>query len=150
MSYDNTKLDLAVSAWIKDNCFESKGETYAGDLLADFETYVAQTGALKGSPGRVAFGKALARAGFEKRKHCALTYWLNLLLEKPPEVSIPRSNKKPANTLRVETKIEKELKFAKLAEKKAAERKRQAATVQKRLLQETKQAFQAVGKPKTD
>ena len=145
MAYDNTKLDAAIEGWIKADCVEGFGETYAGDLLASFENYCAVTGALKRSPGRVVFGKCLARREYEKRKVCGLTYWAGILLEKPPVVSVPRENTKSEDTKRIEAR---RLRDEKLAEEKAEKeqaRKDRAKAVRERIKKESKEHNIEVG-----
>ena len=150
MSYDNTKLDAAINRWIKRDCSESFGETYAGDLLTNFEEFCADTGALKRSPGRVAFGKCLARREYEKRKVCGLTYWAGILIKKPPVVSVPRENTKSPDTKRMDAQRERQDKLDQEAKEKAAEKKSRAAKVKKRMKKESKKVNQNVKQVEPD
>lgn len=94
MVYDNTKLEAAFNAWLKANVAVGFGEHYAGDLLDDFCEFLAETGMLKRSPGRVVFGKELKRhGGFDRRKSGGLTYWAGLALKKPRALSPKRYSK---------------------------------------------------------
>lgn len=93
MSYDNTKFYRAFDAWLASNVEQGFGEEYAGALLADFDDYLAETGLLKRSPGRVVFGRKLADAGFERRKVMGLTHWSGLTLKKPRNVQPTRYTK---------------------------------------------------------
>ena len=144
MSYDNTKLDDAISRWVKRDCSESFGETYAGDLLNNFEEFCADTGAMKRSPGRVAFGKCLARREYEKRKVCGLTYWAGIVIKKPPEFSKPRENTKSPDTKRMNAQRERQAESDQKTEDKAAEKKSRAAKVKKRMKKESKKVNQNV------
>lgn len=145
MVYDNTKMDAAITKWIKRDCRQCPGETYAGDLLESFEKYCSRTGALKSSPGRVAFGKALRRRDFDKRKVCGLTYWAGLVIAKPRGITTPRQNAKSSDTKRLRQHQEFLDKKTKLAEDKLAERKAHAAAVKARMKAENKKHNQAVG-----
>lgn len=82
--YDNTKFEAAFAAWLEANVDIGYGEHYAGDLLDDFERFLAETKMLKRSPGRVVFGKELAKHDFDTRKRYGLTYWSGLSLKTPP------------------------------------------------------------------
>ena len=146
MAYDNTKLDIAVQSWISRDCVESFGETYAGDLLQSFEKFCAETGAMNRSPGRVAFGKALGRRNYEKRKLCGLTYWNGILLEKPIEMLQPRENSKSADTLRMEAKRARAEKEKLRQQEKEAARKARAAEVKRRMKAENKKHNLEIGK----
>ena len=150
MAYDNTKMDAAINRWIKKNCIEGFGETYAGDLLKSFDDYCAKTGSLKRSPGRVVFGMALARRNYEKRKVCGLVYWAGLLLKAPPGVTAPRENAKSSDTLRVKQHRERMDKKEELAKEQAAERESRAARVRARMAGESKKNNQAAGLSKPD
>ena len=93
MTYDNTKVDIAINNWIKASCKKEFGETYAGDLLNSFIEHCQRSGDLKRSPGRVVFGKLLADLGYEKRKLGGLTYWAGITLVSAPEKKAePASN----------------------------------------------------------
>lgn len=82
--YDNSKFDAAFAEWLKQNVTIGYGEHYAGDLLADFADFIAQTGMMKRDPGRVVFGRKLnEHGGFERRKIAGLTHWSGLALKKP-------------------------------------------------------------------
>ena len=84
MTYDNTKFEAAFTAWLDANVDIGFGEHYAGDLLDDFCEFLAESGMMKRSPGRVIFGKQLRlHGGFERRKALGLTYWSGLTLKKP-------------------------------------------------------------------
>lgn len=83
--YDNTKFEAAFAAWLEANVEVGFGEHYAGDLLDDFEAFLAETKMLKRGPGRVVFGKELAKHDFENRKRYGLTYWSGLTLKNPPK-----------------------------------------------------------------
>ena len=87
MTYDNTKFQAAMEAWLVARCDEGFGETYAGDLLEDFENWLVNTSALRSSPGHVVFGMELARLGFEKRRKMGLTFWGGVLLRNSPDLS---------------------------------------------------------------
>jgi len=93
----------------------------------------------------VAFGKALGRREYEKRKVCGLTYWAGITLRKPPEVSIPRENKKSDHTLRAEARRER------LTKQQAEEAAREKARIERqkevkaRMAGESKEKIQAVG-----
>lgn len=83
--YDNAKLEAAFQAWLDKNVEVGFGEHYAGDLLDDFDDFLRDTGRLKRSPGRVAFGRLLRLDGrFDTRKRMGLTYWSGLTLKNPP------------------------------------------------------------------
>lgn len=84
MAYDNTKLNAAFTRWIDECCVLTLGGTYSGDLLDSFEDFCAKTGMLKRSPGRVAFGRELARLGLEKYKDTGMTHWAGIKLKNPP------------------------------------------------------------------
>jgi len=150
MAYDNTKLDEAIRRWIERDCDETFGETYAGDLLASFESFCADTGAMKRSPGRVAFGKALARREFEKRKVCGLTYWAGIVLTAPPEVSVPRENAKKEDTQRLAARREKIAARQAEEARKEQERRERAKTVKRRMAGETKEKVASAGQFITD
>ena len=145
MSYDNTKMDAAITKWIKRDCRQGSGETDAGDLLESFEKYCSRTGALKRSPGRVAFGKALRRRDYEKRKVCGLTYWAGLVIAKPLGMTTPRQNAKSPDTERLRQHQKFLDKTTKTAKDKLAERETHAAAVQERMKAENKKHNQAVG-----
>lgn len=82
--YDNTKLDAAFAEWLKQNVTLGFGEHYAGDLLADFNDFIHETGMMKRSPGRVVFGRKLKEHGdLERFKRGGLTYWAGLSLKRP-------------------------------------------------------------------
>ena len=84
MRYDNTKLRLAMKAWLQARCIEGFGEVYGGDLLDDFVDFLDETHMLRASPGRVVFGRELALLDFEKRKVAGLTFWAGLRLKNQP------------------------------------------------------------------
>ena len=106
--YDNTKFNAAFDEWLKQNVKIGFGEHYAGDLLADFNEFIAETGMMKRSPGRVVFGRQLAEhGGFERRKVGGLTHWSGLTLKKP-RATIPvryASTIKRERTDRLDRKI---------------------------------------------
>ena len=77
----NNKLRHAIYAWLHTRCIEGFGEVYCGDLLSDFVDFLKETRMLRGSPGRIVFGKELARLGFEKRKVAGLTFWAGIRLK---------------------------------------------------------------------
>jgi hypothetical protein len=83
--YDNTKFEAAFAAWLEANVEVGYGEHYAGDLLDDFDRFLAETKMLKRNPGRVVFGRQLSTLDLEKRKRYGLTYWSGLTLKTPPK-----------------------------------------------------------------
>ena len=87
MTYDNTKIRAAMNGWLAARCDVGFGATYVGDLLEDFENWLAETSALESSPGPVVFGKELLRLEFEKKRKLGLTYWAGMRLRKSPELS---------------------------------------------------------------
>ena len=107
MIYDNTKLRLAISAWLHSRCIEGFGEVYCFDLLADFVDFLSESQMLNGSPGRVVFGQELARLGFEKRKVAGLTFWAGIRLKNQPwdQVTRPHQYAKSLIKMRHEEKI---------------------------------------------
>ena len=152
MAYDNTKLDLAVSQWITDNCELTFGETYSAELQTDFEQYCADNSLMKRSPGRVAFGSALGRRDFEKRKVCGLTMYAGLTLKTPANTFRPRENAKSPDTMRLQSQqarqeeAEKKRKDMETEKKlREKEQKNHAAEVKKRMAGETKESVQAAG-----
>ncbi|MCZ6501861.1 MAG: hypothetical protein O6945_05015 [Gammaproteobacteria bacterium] len=82
MTYDDTKLNAAFAAWLDQNVEQGFGDHYAGDLLDDFEEFLAETKMMRRHPGRVIFGRKLGEAGFGKRKYLGLTYYYGLTLKK--------------------------------------------------------------------
>ena len=141
MAYDNTKLELAVDRWLTAECIEGFGETYSGTLLTSFEDFCFESGALKRSPGRVAFGSALKRRGFETRKMGGLTFWAGITLKTPPAIIEPRQNPAAAES-RTATRVHKIEENQSKLENSAAERAQRAAEVKKRMRDETKERNQ--------
>jgi len=142
--YDNTKLENAVANWLELCCDEAFGESYAGALFDSFNAYLAESGDLKRTPGRVVFGRELARRGFEKRKRAGLTYWAGLLLKAPPADTAPRHYSKTAEQLeerRQESEAEREAREAEAQ----AERAQHDSEARKRMARETAGAARAVG-----
>ena len=90
MIYNNTKLRRAMYAWLHARCDEGFGEVYCGDLLDDFVDFLDETHMLRASPGRVVFGRELARLDFEKRKVAGLTFWAGLRLKNQPWEQVSR------------------------------------------------------------
>jgi hypothetical protein len=115
MSYDNTKFHAAFDAWLDQNTDVGFGEHYAGDLLDDFCSFLAETKMMKRSPGRVVFGRRLAEMGFDRRKSLGLTYWSGLSLKKPRSTT-PKRYKK---TVTAETREASERESIKLEKAKA-------------------------------
>ena len=152
MPYDNTKLDLAVSRWLERNTKKSKTRTsYARDMLHDFDCFCEETKALKNSPGRVAFGSALVRAGCQKTKSQGYSAWLGLVLKNPLEVSLISHNVLSGAALARQTeRLDERTKEAeanqKNAEKeRAKDRTDHLARMRARMAGESKAAIVAAG-----
>lgn len=144
--YDNTKFEIAIKNWLKACCKKGFGEEYAGDLLDSFIKYCKRSKDMKRSPGRVVFGKELARLGFDRRKLAGLTYWSGLALRKAPKKTAVRRYKKTTDAIDEKVKVKKE----KVVSDKAEARKEKIqhrTEVQKRMARETPEAARAAGGP---
>lgn len=73
--YDDTKLEIDVREWVKQQCqLEPDLETYVGDLYEDYNRWRAYEGMISGPPGRVAFGRQLNKIeGLSNRRRLGLT-----------------------------------------------------------------------------
>lgn len=144
--YDNSKFEIAIKNWLKTCCKKGFGEEYAGDLLDSFIAHCKATKDMKRSPGRVVFGKELARLGFDRRKLAGLTYWSGLALRKAPKKTAVRRYKKTEAAI-----VKKdEAKKAEAVNDKAQDKKEKIqhrTEVQKRMARETPEAARAVGGP---
>ncbi len=152
MSYDNTRLDLAVSRWLESNTQKSKVKTtYARDMLNDFVSFCIEKKAMKGSPGRVAFGSALVRAGYKKTKSQGYSAWLGVVLKNPPEVSAISRNVLTGSALARQTDRladsakEAEANQKNLKKERANDRADQLARMKVRMAAESKEVIVAAG-----
>lgn len=134
--YNSTKLIKAISAWIKADCQEGFGQTYAGSLFQSFEAYLERTSALKSSPGRIAFGRELAGLKrFEKKQIGGLTHWTGIVLKAPATVVPLRQAKTIKKLTQRATVRTKQLKSS--PKKRAAEQKSRLKEVRKRMKAES-------------
>ena len=152
MAYDNTKLDLAVSRWLERECTTGgDNSAFARDLMESFVDFCKDTKALKNSPGRVAFGKALTRSGHVKIKTKGYSAWSGIELINPPEVSaICQNSLTGAALARQKARLAQREKEAKANQKKlekerADDRADHAAHVRDRMRGESKEVAQAAG-----
>jgi hypothetical protein len=136
--YDETKLEAAVDAWVEKRAKLGFGQHYIRDLLADFESFLAETAMLQASSGVVAFGRQLIRLGLGTRRLHGVTYRTGIALQ----MEIQQTKRaRYAPTLRKQKTAEAtKAKVATAARKKAvmsdeerAERKRK---VKERMAQE--------------
>lgn len=145
--YDDTKLIEAFDTWMKSNVDLGYGEEYAGDLLADFENFLRETKMLNASPGRVAFGKQLARIELTKRKRSGLTYWCGLELKNRPNVRPRRYRKTEEKIERRMQRLEKFEEAEEWDDSPEAEAARLAA-FRRELKAETRENVEKVGSEK--
>lgn len=146
--YDNTKFEAAFKAWLESNVTLGFGEHYAGDLLNDFEDFLRKTKMLKRSPGRVVFGKELAKLDLDKRKRYGLTYWSGLELKNPPKKDALEPRRYARTQAAQEERWLEQERLRKLAEfddSPEAEQARRAA-FKRELAGETRENIVKVGK----
>jgi len=150
--YDETKLEAAIDAWVKERAKLGYGQHYTRDLLADFEAFLAETAMLQASPGLPAFGRQLTRIGLGQRRLNGMTYRTGIMLKTPPPEA-PREQYAPTKK-RHRTAKATQTKIAKTARKKAilsdeerAERKRK---VKERMAGETAEKHRNVEQEKTE
>lgn len=146
--YDDTKLEAAFAAWLEANVELGYGEHYAGDLLDDFDKFLAETKMLKRNPGRVVFGKLLGTLDLDTRKRYGLTYWSGLTLKNPPK----KDALEPKRYARTQEAQERRFKEIQARQKEAefdsspeAEKARLAA-FRAELRSETRENIEKVGK----
>lgn len=146
MSYDNTKLIAAIEGWLTERCKVGYGQVYSGALQADFEDYCAETGALKATPGVIAFGRELNKKGFGRKRVAGLQYMTGLELNHLPKHVVERRQK------RTTAVIEKSISARKKREsqvksnvKKTIKRAKGEDAVKRRMKLETKERNVAAG-----
>jgi hypothetical protein len=139
MVYDNTKLTQALHGWIKAKCDEGFGSSYARDLQDSFEAWCAATGALKRSPGHVAFGRELKKLGFTRYKVGGLSHYEGLLLKEASTVEAitdPKVKQEIATMVRKRAEVG-EKKLEKIRRETKAQRKVRMREFKKEMKQET-------------
>ncbi len=146
MPYDNKKLIAAIESWLADRCKVGYGQVYSAALQADFEDYCAKTGAIKSSPGVIAFGREMTKKGFGRKRVSGLQYMTGIELINPPEHIIERRQKRTAAA------IEKSISESKKREgllknniAKKVKRARNNDAVERRMKLETKERNVAAG-----
>ena len=141
MVYDNTKFEKAFAAWREANTEPCALDgAYAGDLLDDFCDFLSHTGAMKRSPGRVVFGKALRNAGYEPYRYAGLTHYQGIVLKNPrqrserrykvsedlAEAEVRAREKLQRETARLDNETERKERIRKIQAEMAAENEERA------------------------
>ncbi len=147
MPYDSTKLIAAIESWLTERCKVGYGQVYSGALQADFENYCAKTGALKASPGVIAFGREMNKKGFGRKRVNGLQYMTGLELKNPPKHVVERRQKR--TTAVIEKSISAQKKRASQVKenvKRKIKRARDGDAVKKRMKLESKERNIAAGK----
>lgn len=140
MSYDDTKLQAAVGAWLEACCSVGYGQVYSAALQKSFEDWLATSHALKCTPGMIAFGKELNRRGFECKRHAGLQYRTGLSLIVMVTDVVERRQQR---TIAVISKLEDERKLRAAAKRSEISAEVDAAkarkAVKRRMKKETKE-----------
>jgi len=144
MSYDDTKLKIAIKKWLKKSCRMGYGEESSGNLLASFEDYLYLSCALKRSPGRVVFGQQLKALGLERRRVAGITYWAGMALKKLPEIPAETHYKKTEETLEQRVTENRDASRAN-AEQKIKDKKQRKTEFKQQISRETAESVRAVG-----
>ena len=146
--YDNTKLVKTIKAWLKSRCNVGYGQVYTAALLADFENYCRDTGALKASPGFSAFGREMTKLGFGRKRVAGLWDMTGLELKKHIQVSQRRRKSSLKSGEKSETgrKNRASKKRANIAAK--IKRAKGDSAVVARMKKESKKTNIAAGEPK--
>lgn len=147
--YDQAKLEAAVDEWARQRCKLGYGQHYWLELLKDFEQFCEETGMMKASPGRVAFGRQLRRIGLEPRRLNGSAYWTGIRLLTPPAAPVEPLRYKRTEARREEAAATRS-KVASARKRKAVlsptEREKRAESVKKRMARESKAANLNVSK----
>ncbi len=146
MPYDSTKLIAAIEGWLTKRCNVGYGQVYSGALQLDFEDYCRETGALKATPGAVAFGREMTKKGFGRKRVAGLQYITGLELNHLPKHVVERRHKRTTET--IEKSIsESKTRAVQLKQNvaKKVKRVRGDAAVKKRMKLETKDRNIAAG-----
>ncbi len=146
MPHDSTKLIAAIEGWLTKRCKVGYGQVYSGALQADFEDYCRETGALKASPGCIAFGREMNVKGFGRKRVAGLQFMTGLELKNPPKHFVARHHKRTLE--KIEKSISGQKKRASQVKqnvKKKIKRAKGHDAVKKRMKLETKERNVAAG-----
>jgi hypothetical protein len=146
MAYDQKKLSSAINKWLKKRCNVGYGQVYFGVLLADFEEFCAETGALQATPGHSVFGEALTKMGFERKRVNGLQYVTGLDMKNPPKIVVENRRAQSFVSGEVaEDERQDRAKEAQDAVQSELDTVRDDAAVKRRMKKETKARLQEAG-----
>lgn len=144
--YDNEKLDKALDQWLRECCEVGFGQVYSRALLMSFEVFVAREKLLQASPGMTAFGAALTRRGFGRKRVNGLQWRTGLVLKTPPApVEEARHSPDPEKVKAVEKQIRSRKTEVKKKVQTAAEKAKDKDEVRRRMREESKDRNIAAG-----